>query len=615
VTRPARTTRRDAATGALLFGLAFAFRALYVAQIADQPAVRYPVLDALAYHQWALALVEGTWQGGVYYQDPLYPTFLSLLYRLFGPDSLGVLLAQAALDAGSVVLLWATARRLFGSVPALVSGLLAAFYAVFVFYAALLLKAPLLLFLFNLCFLLLVRAAASGKALAWLAAGVALGLAALTRANALLFVPLWLLWIALDRRRPAAARALGAAAACAGVALALLPVAVRNHAVGGEWVLVNSQGGQNFYIGNFRGNDTGGYRAPPFLRADPKYEEEDFAREAEKALGRDLTPAQVSSYWWRRGLEEILADPGHFLRHTGRKLLVLVNHHEIADNYSFDFVADVAAPMLRWPLPSFGLLLPVALCGAFFARRERAVWLLFAFAASYAASLVLFFNLSRLRLPLAPLVILFAGKGLVELFRRARAREWRTLAAAALCLAVAYPVIYADVAVDRISIRYYNLGQRHMSVSFEQQRRAVELSAQGDEAGARDALARATRERVEAERIYLRGLEKAPRSRRLNQGLRDLWVVHATTLHRLGRDEDAILVISQLTRRYPKYPPGHAWLATLYASQGRRDEALAEARRALELDPEDARALRVRRELAGSGGSGGSAGSAGSETR
>ncbi|MGH0032438.1 MAG: glycosyltransferase family 39 protein [Myxococcota bacterium] len=586
------TAPRPWIVGAALFAVAFAVRALHVVLVADEPAVRYPVLDALAYHEWALALVEGTWKGGVYYQDPLYPTFLSLLYRVFGPGSLGVLFAQAALDAGSVVLLHATARRLFGPASAALAGLLAAFYAVFVFYAALLLKAPLLLFLFNTSFFLLVRAAQAGSVGAWLAAGVALGLAALTRANALLFVPLLLLWMAWDRHRSVSERAASALAVCAGIGLALAPVAVRNYGVGGEWVIVNSQGGQNFYIGNFRGNDTGGYRAPPFLRADPKYEERDFADEAERAAGRALTPGEVSSYWWRRGLDEIRADPAHFLRHTGRKLLVLVNHHEIADNYSFDFVAE-QAPLLRAPLPSWGLLVPFAFCGVWFARRERNAWLLLAFAAGYAASLVVFFNLSRLRLPLAPLMILFAAHGAVEIFRRARAREWRSLAAAAAVLALAWPVVYADVAVDRIHIRHYNLGERHKAISFELQREAVELSKRGDEAGARQALARAERERDRAEASYRRGLEIAPGSRRLHRGLRELWIVRITNLHRLGRRDEAFALAEQLVARYPEDAAGHAWLSTLHLAAGRREEALAAAERALAIDPDQVRARRT----------------------
>jgi 4-amino-4-deoxy-L-arabinose transferase-like glycosyltransferase len=585
-------SRRDRVAAALVFAIALGLRFAHVATIASEPAVRYPVLDALAYHEWALEILAGDWLGDrVYYQDPLYPFFLAGLYAILGPGSLAVLFAQSALDAASAVLLFATARRLFGHVPALVAGLLAAGYAPFLYFSALLLKAPLKLFLFNLTFLLLVRAAQGGRPRQWLAAGFAFGLAALARGNALLFAPVLVAWIALDRARPAATRAVSAALACAGVALALLPVAARNYAVGGELVVLNSQAGQNFYIGNFRGNDTGGYRAPPFLRADPRYEEEDFAREAEAAVGRALTPAEVSRYWWRRGADEVRADPGHFVRHLFRKLLVLVNHHEIADNYSFDFIAEVAAPLLSWPLPRYGVLLPLALCGAAFARRRRDALLLQGFALAYAASLLVFFNLSRLRLPIVPILIVFAGFGLVELARRLRRRELAAAAPALVFLLIAYPIVYLDVAVDRQSIRYSNLGQRHMAIGFEHQRRAVELSKQGDERAALEALAEADRERGRAEAVFRDGLAADPTSRRLRQGLRDLMVVRITNHYRLAQYGQAAALAEALVRMHPNDAAAHAWLGASQARLGRRDEAEASLARALALDPRQPRAI------------------------
>ncbi len=585
--------RREWITGALLFALAAALRAAYVASVADEPSVRYPSLDALAYHRWALAIQEGEWLGDrIYYQDPIYPFFLAGLYTLFGAGSIGVLFAQCALDAASVVLLYATALTLFGFVPALVAGVIASGYVVFLFYVALLLKAPLLLFLFNLAFYLLVRAATGRDLRWWLAAGLALGLAFLARSNAMLFVPLLLLWIALDRESPQRRRLGNAAAVSAGILLALAPVTLRNYAVGGDLVVLNSQGGQNFYIGNFRGNDSGTYRKPPFLRASPRHEEEDFKREAEQATGRKMTPSEVSSYWWRRGLEEIRADPGHFLRHTLRKLRLLVNHHELADNYSFNFVAEAGAPMLRWPLPSYAALFPLALCGAVFARRRRGVVLLLAFWFAYAASLLMFFNLSRLRLPLVPLVIVFGAFALVQIAQRLRARQLRAAVPALLFLLLAYPVVYADVVPDRQGNLYINLAVRHTAVASEHQRRATDLLERGEELAALDALELARDERAQAEKSYRRGLEKMPHNPQIHEGLRGLVIIRIRNLVQLKQYGRAVLVAEQLTRAYPSHAPGYAWLGLAHAQLGHRDKSTKALERALELDPENTRARR-----------------------
>jgi 4-amino-4-deoxy-L-arabinose transferase-like glycosyltransferase len=588
---PDERVGRGALAGVSLFLLACAVRFAYVASIADEPAVRYPVLDADAYHRWALEILQGDWLGDrVYYQDPLYPFFLAGLYRIFGVGALGVLLAQAVLDALSVVLLFATARRLFDSSTAILAGILASSYAVYLYYGALLLKAPLLVFLFTLSLYLLVRAMQRDRLGDWAIWSVVFGFAVLTRGNALLFLPVLVAWIGLDRDRSIARRLTTVACAMGGVALVLVPVAARNYAVGGDLVLLNSQGGQNFYIGNFRENDTGAYRAPPFLRASPEHEEDDFAREAEVAVGHALSPSEVSRYWLGQGLAEIAADPGHFGRHLVRKLVVLANHHEVPDNYSFGFFAQEIVPVLAWPLPSWGALLPLACCGAWFARGRREARLLLLFGVAYALGLLIFFNLSRLRLPLVPLVLLFGAFGVTEIVRRLRAREWRTCAAAFVFLACAYPAVYADVGGERPLIRFYNLAQAHQARGRFHRDRAAELSRVDDEPAAVDELTLANRERDLAEQAYRDGLTQDPGGRRLAIGLRMLLEVRVIELERLGLLREALEKAIALTELAPQHVEGHARRAGLHAKLGEQDEARAAFRRALAIDPENARA-------------------------
>jgi tetratricopeptide (TPR) repeat protein len=237
------------------------------------------------------------------------------------------------------------------------------------------------------------------------------------------------------------------------------------------------------------------------------------------------------------------------------------------------------------------VLLPIAVCGAAFAWRRRDALLLQGFALAYAASLLVFFNLSRLRLPIVPIVIVFAGFGLVEIARRLRRRDFAGAAPALVFLLVAYPVVYLDVAVDRQSIRYSNLGQRHMAIAFEHQRRAVELSKQGDERAAREALDLADRERDRAEAVLRDGLAVDPTSRRLRSGLRDLMVVRITNHYRLAQYAQAVALSEALVRMHPNDAVAHAWLGAGQARLGRRAEAEASLARALAIDPKQPRAL------------------------
>src|SRR6202022_4188309 len=116
---------------------------------------------------------------------------------------------------------------------------------------------------------------------------------ALTRENAIVLIAVIMVWAAVVHRARAAAIFV------TGVAIVLVPVAARNAYVGGGFYLTTSQAGPNFYIGNNPKAD-GTYQSLRFGRGAPEYERQDATELAEHALGRRLTPSEVSSYWTDR---------------------------------------------------------------------------------------------------------------------------------------------------------------------------------------------------------------------------------------------------------------------------------------------------------------------------
>ncbi|MDE2814176.1 MAG: tetratricopeptide repeat protein, partial [Gemmatimonadota bacterium] len=76
----------------------------------------------------------------------------------------------------------------------------------------------------------------------------------------------------------------------------------------------------------------------------------------------------------------------------------------------------------------FGLLGPLAAVGMVLAWRHRPqASLLLLCIGAYSASLLLFFITGRYRLPLVPLLLLFAGYALIWLVQQGQARQWRPL--------------------------------------------------------------------------------------------------------------------------------------------------------------------------------------------
>ncbi len=574
---------------ALVFLVALALRVFYVVEIWPHPAAQLPILDAEAYRQTALEIRAGDWLGdSVYYLDPLYPFFLAAVYSVVEPDTRGVLLAQALLDSLSVLMLMFVARRVFGDRSALVAGSIAATYSLFFYYDGLLQKEALMLFLLIAALALCLRAAERPHPRAWLPAGLLFGLAVLTRGNTLLFAPVLVAWIALAGRGSLLRR--GAAALCftAGVAAIILPVTLRNYVVGHDLVLLNSQAGQNFYIGNFRANRTGAYLAPPFLRPNPEVEEQDFAAEARRRTGReDLTPSQISSFWLREGLAEIAADPGQFLWHVGKKLVVFANRYEIPDNSSFEYFQRNVSPLLNAPFPGWALVLPLAVAGMWMARARPLAAILILFFASYTAGLLLFFNLSRMRLPIVPVAIVFAGFAIVEVFERARARDLRSLAVPIALAMALVPVTRLELPRQPLNIRYFNLGTAFLRRSEAAWDEGLSLRTAGDAAGARGAFARSFEARGHAEAEFSRGLEAFPTFERLRSALRNSMLTRVVALESLAMNGPALQAALVLTTRFDRFPMGFVELGQAYERLDQPQLAEAAFRRALRLSPEN----------------------------
>ena len=407
--------------------LAALVRLAYLWQIAHAPFFGLRLGDADAYHRWALAIAHGDWRsGGVFYQAPLYPYFLALVYRILGDGTSMVRFVQLVLSTGSCVLLAAAGMELFGDIGAL-AGALLAIYPPAIFLDLLLEKSVLAtLFMCALAWLVSARAC---RGRAWLA-GATLGLLTLTRDNALLLllpVSAWLL-VGSDRTRPLQWRA--AAACVAACALVLLPVAARNAVVGREFVLTTSFG-PNLYIGNHEGA-RGLYEPLVAGHGNAADEQDDAIVLAQRAEQRSLTPMEVSAFWARRAIAFMWAHPIEWAGQLARKAALTFNANELADTESQAVYARWS-PLLQALAPfSFGVVLCLAAFGACLTAHDwRRLWVFYAIVVAYAASLVLFFVFARFRMLLVPPLLLFAAGGAAA-WREPWSRPMRRWAFAAI---------------------------------------------------------------------------------------------------------------------------------------------------------------------------------------
>jgi Flp pilus assembly protein TadD len=555
-------------SGTIVFAIALGVRGLHIWLLRDSLLFSVLMGDARAYDEWAARLAAGDWMGSeVFYQAPLYPYFVGVIYSLGGRDLMLVRIVQALVGASAAMLVQSAAARLFSPRAGLSAGLLMALYPPAIFVSGILQKASLDVLLVSTAIYAIARMhGVRDHRRWWFALGVTLALLSLTRENALALIGVAVLFA---RRRTAFAYLLG-------VAIILTPVAIRNHLVGGGFYLTTSQFGPNLFIGNNPRAD-GTYQALRAGRGDAAFERDDATELAESATGRRLSPAEVSGYWRAQAIDYITSSPVAWLRLMARKGLLLLSATEMPDTEAQESHAEHSFVLrMLQPVGHFGVMLPLAMLGlmATWPKRQSLVmltgrsessrrmsispispnslWTLYALAVAYALSVLVFFVVARYRYPLVPFVLLFAGAGLAGLpsfVRHAtRRQQLVTLALMAVIAAVAFrPVLASDV---MRAMTATNVG-----VALQAQNRLDAAAAQYQHA------------------IAIRP-DYAP-------AYNNLGVVLQTR----GQVDEAIATYQQALRYFPDDPGTHMNLGEALRRRGRLAEAASHYRRRVELDP------------------------------
>jgi 4-amino-4-deoxy-L-arabinose transferase-like glycosyltransferase len=172
-----------------VFAVALTMRIWHLIDIRQAPFFPMRLGDSLSYHNWALEVAQGNWIGTeVFYQAPLYPYCLAVIYWLFGSSRLTVVLIQSILGSVACVLLADTTARLISRRAAFAAGLLLACYPTAIFFDSLIQKSTLGLFLLCLMVRLLTAWTQQHSRKAAFLTGVTTGLLVLTRENAIVFL-------------------------------------------------------------------------------------------------------------------------------------------------------------------------------------------------------------------------------------------------------------------------------------------------------------------------------------------------------------------------------------------------------------------------------------------
>ena len=474
--------------------LTFVIRLWFVLGMRDQPfsTMGPQYMDSYYYHRWAIEIISGNfWGSDVFFLRPLYPYLLAAVYAVFGVHILPVQLLQTLLSVASCFLLYDATRRILGRRPAIFASFGFALTGILVFYTGALLYVEVTVFL-SLLFLWLILIAGNRLWL-WIAAGVSFGLLVICRPELLLVLPFILIWLWKKSPGPSSLVSRRGLVAMAAVALAVIAIVpIRNYIIARDPVLFTAHSGINFYYGNNPSTD-GTWQATGELQRTPGFSHEELKRVSRTINGRQVRWSEASAYWLGKGLRFITTQPLAWLKLLGRKFLLFFSNYEVPNDYYPETARAVSFP-LRLAFVDFGLALALGALGMIWAWPKRRQALpAYLFVAAYLVSGLVFYVLSRLRTPVIPFFLMFAGYGLSEMLRRLRTRK-TTVTILALAGAAA---IYAGSALVPVNRTGYAaqawtqtgniyLGQRKVGPAVEALRRA--LAVQPSAYGARYSL-------------------------------------------------------------------------------------------------------------------------------
>lgn len=409
-----------------VFIVALVIRLIYLEQLKNTPLFENLYTDSQFYDNWANQILRGDWIGKEpFFMGPLYPYFLAVIYTIFGHDFYIPRLIQSIVGSLGCLVIYLIAKEIFGKTVGLISSIIAALYLPFIFHEGMFLIESLSLFINSLIIFVLIKASYGHSSKLIFLGGVLLGISALGRANILFFAPAVLVWMAIIFKKSRDMFPFLSGIFLLGIFLIIFPVTLRNYLVGRDLVLITSNGGLNFYIGN--NPKANGYYFPPEglnIETDPSGKQI-----AEKTVGKKLKPSEVSSFWSNQALSFIKEEPLSWFKLLLKKIFIFINSYEPPQNENIYFYKKYIG-ILTLPLFSFGIIVPLGLLGLWFSHREwknKNILLLYLFIISYIISTIPFFITARYRIPVIPYFVIFAAYASYQLFLRIKVMNTKGL--------------------------------------------------------------------------------------------------------------------------------------------------------------------------------------------
>lgn len=289
----------------------------------------------------------------------------------------------------------------------------------------------------------------------------------------------------------------------------------------------------------------------------------------ETKLATEMKHSQVSAYFRRKAIHYISQHPLKFLDLTAKKTLLFWGPAEIANNKEIYYEKKYSKTLGYMPgfpaVLSLSIVGILSLFGSLKQHRPTAQWpaaptrrqawaavLILIFIITYFVSFLPFFVTARFRVPIIPLLLLFAAYGVHHIYQLLRTRRLGSAA----CWAAAWVVLYILASLQLFSHRP-NLAKWHFDRGAAYSRRGL-VNQAGKE--------------------YRQTLQIDPNHAKAYNNL-------AVALSRQGLFDQAIQYYITALQINPQMSQVHYNFGVTLSKQGKFDQAIEQYRQALKLDP------------------------------
>lgn len=419
--------------------------------------------DMATYMRLASEIVSGRFSDLFYYQPFYYAVFLPTIYFFTGKSIFAVIIVQAILSTLTVLLSVLSAKLLFGRKASLITGFLCCFSTVLILYVPYHLIETLQVFWISLLLYLSLLAVRKGYLWLWAVLGFILGLSILTRGNAWFFLPGIFLACLFGKQEKKSLNDKSAAkketktffvkaggilripqkkitrkifAASLIIFCAILPqipFAFHNSIKLGYFSGPSTAGGAVLALGNTPEAPPGGRN--PGLGPGPMEYPDTYNYWMSEEI---VIPIHKRIFdWFKR-------EPLAFLELQLRKIILFWDGREIPNNIALEYNGEKSKSLKTFGLIPSSMILALGMSGCFatilqmlkssstskqklrssrFLGKSLLLYFIFSFCLATAA----FYNLTRFRLPVLPMLAIIGGGFITNVSLAYRLREWKRL--------------------------------------------------------------------------------------------------------------------------------------------------------------------------------------------